>query len=170
MATNPNQPAPGTVNKPTTVPPAGAAPAGAAPAAGTAPAGPNGQTDGTEAKKEKKEKTKTGVSRPRLARPDENFVITVLKPGIKTGKSGQRYDMYRNGMTVKEYVDLMTTPEWGRTVGQVYHTLRWDTDPNRKLINIGPTVVPVPPPPEPKAKAPKEPKEPKEKEASKPAA
>jgi hypothetical protein len=96
-----------------------------------------------------------------MARPDENWVITVLKPGIKTGKSGVRYDQYRNGMTIKEYVELMTKEPYNRTVGQVYHTLRWDTDPHRNLIHLGPTVVPVPPPPPPKEKKVKAPKEPK---------
>jgi hypothetical protein len=65
-------------------------------------------------------------------------------------------------MTVKEYVDIMTKEPFNRTVGQAYHTLRWDTDPNRKLLNIGPTTVPVPdpePPKEKKAKAKKEDKE-----------
>ena len=65
-------------------------------------------------------------------------------------------------MTVKEYVEIITKEPFNRTVGQAYHTLRWDTDPNRKLMHIGPTVVPVPPPPEPKVKAKKEPKEAKD--------
>jgi hypothetical protein len=66
--------------------------------------------------------------------------------------SGDRFNQYVNGMTVKEYIDKMTGEPWKRTVGQIYGDLRWDTDPNRKLINIGPEVVPIPPPPPPKEK------------------
>jgi hypothetical protein len=109
--------------------------------------------NGGQAEEGKKKKaTKTGVARPRLARPDENHVITVFRPNSKTGKSGQRFDQVRTGMTVKEYVDLMTKEPYNRTVGQAYHTLRWDTDPNRNLLHIGPTVVPVPEAPPPKEK------------------
>jgi hypothetical protein len=148
-------PAPGTVHqapKPATGAPAQATPAQAAPAAQTDGAG----AEGEKPKKKRAAKAKTGVSRPRLARPDENHVITLLRPKAKTGKSGERFDQIFTGMTVKQYVDLMTSEPWNRTVGQAYHTLRWDTDPNRKLINIGPTTIDVPPPPpkpEPKAKA-----------------
>lgn len=160
---NPAPPATGTAHAPGQAAPVKpAAPAAAKPTAEAA-ATTNGQD--AETKKAKK----TGVSRPRLARPDENHVITVLRPNAKTGKSGQRFDRVKTGMTVKEYVDLMTGPEFNRTIGQAYHTLRWDTDPNRKLLNIGPTVVDVPPPPEPKVKAPKKAKEAKE-EPAKPAA
>lgn len=113
------------------------------------------QVDGGKPKKKKAAKAKTGVSRPRLARPDENHVITLLRPKSKTGKSGERFDQIFTGMTVKQYVDLMTGEPWNRTVGQAYHTLRWDTDPNRKLINIGPTIIDVPPQPEKPVKAPK---------------
>jgi hypothetical protein len=142
-------PAPGVVNpapKPVATP---------APAPGVVHvAGEKAETPEDKKPKEPKVKAekKTGVSRPRMARPDENWVITVFKPGVKTGASGLRYDQYVNGMTVKQYVDLMTKEPYNRTVGQVYHTLRWDTDPNRKLINIGPEVVPIPPPPPPKEK------------------
>jgi hypothetical protein len=101
----------------------------------------------TKAPAEKKAKApKTGVSRPRLPKPDDNHVITVLKPNAKSRASGDRYNQYKTGMTVKQYVDIMTAPPWNRTPGEVYADLRWDTDPNRKLINIGPTVVPVPAP------------------------
>lgn len=154
--TNPAQPAPGTVHKPTAVAP-GPTPAPAAATSG------NGQP--AEEKPKKKAKEKTGVARPRLARPDENHVITVMRPGAKTGKSGERFDQVRTGMTVKEYVEIMTKEPFNRTVGQAYHTLRWDTDPNRRLLNIGPTVIPVPEP-EPK----KEKVKAKDKEAAKPAA
>jgi hypothetical protein len=88
-----------------------------------------------------------------------------MRPGAKTGKSGERFDQVRTGMTVKEYVEIMTKEPFNRTVGQAYHTLRWDTDPNRRLLNIGPTVIPVPEP-EPK----KEKVKAKDKEAAKPAA
>jgi hypothetical protein len=165
---NPNQPAPGTVHKPTAVPSnpttgPSPAPAGVAPAAASG----NGQTAEGE-KPKKKAKEKTGVARPRLARPDENHIITVLRPGAKTGKSGERFDQVRTGMTVKEYVEIMTKEPFNRTVGQAYFTLRWDTDPNRRLLNIGPTVVPVPEPEPKKEKAKAKDKEPKD--AAKPAA
>jgi hypothetical protein len=152
--------APGTVHKPTAV--------ASGPAATPATTSGNGQPAEGE-KPKKKAKEKTGVARPRLARPDENHVITVLRPGAKTGKSGERYDQVRTGMTVKEYVELMTKEPFNRTVGQAYHTLRWDTDPNRKLLNIGPTVVPIPEPAPPKEKAKAKDKEAKE-PANKPAA
>jgi hypothetical protein len=140
-------PAAGTVHKPGD--PA-AAPAGAAqtPTPADASAPTNGQTEGEG----KKKKTKTGVARPRLPKFDETHVITVLRPGAKIRESGKRYDEYVNGMTVKAYIEKMTAEPWKRTVGQVYADLRWDTDPNRKLINIGPEVVPIPPPPPPKEK------------------
>jgi hypothetical protein len=153
-----NPAAPGTVHKPTppAAAPAAAAPATAAPAAAVAPvaaapaaaAPTNGQTEGEE----KKKKTKTGVPRPRLPKFDETHVITVLRPKAKIRESGKRYDEYVTGMTVKEYIDKMAAEPFKRTVGQVYGDLRWDTDPNRKLINIGPEVVPIPPPPPPKEK------------------
>jgi hypothetical protein len=120
----------------------------AADASLSTPAPTNGKTEG-EAKPKKKAKTKTGVARPRLTRPDENHVITVLRPKAKIRESGKRFDEYQNGMTVKQYIEKMTGEPWKRTVGQVYADLRWDTDPNRKLINIGPTVVPIPEPPKP---------------------
>src|SRR5262245_26291303 len=96
--------------------------------------------------KEPKVKKEGAVARPRLPKPPDDHVITILKPNAKSRASGERYNQYRTGMTVKEYVDKMTGEPWKRTPGQVYADLRWDTDPNRKLINIGPTVVPVPAP------------------------
>jgi hypothetical protein len=156
--TNPAHPAPGAVQKPTVV-----ASKTATPVDASAPAG----ADGGQAEEGKKKKAaKTGVARPRLARPDEAHVITVLRPNAKTGKSGQRFDQVRTGMTVKEYVDLMTKEPFNRKVGQAYHTLRWDTDPNRKLLNIGPVVVPIPEPEPPKEKKTKA----KEEKAAAPAA
>lgn len=145
---NPATPAPGTVQKPTptTAPPA-AAPA--QPATQAQPA-TNGQA--AEGEQPKTKKTKTGVSRPRLPKFDETHVITVLRPKAKIRMSGERFDAYVTGMTVKEYIDKMAAEPFKRTVGQVYADFRWDTDPSRKLINIGPTVVDIPPPPPPKEK------------------
>lgn len=157
MTTN-QTPAPGTVHKPTAVPntPAPAVEKAAAPA-----------TNGGEKTEEKKEKkTKTGVSRPRLPKFDENHKITVLRPNAKIRMSGERFNQYKTGMTVKQYIDVMQAEPFKRTIGQIYGDLRWDTDPNRRLINIGPEVVPVPPPPEPKVKKAKAEKE----EPAKPAA
>lgn len=96
---------------------------------------------------EKKAKApKTGVARPRLPRPEDEHIITVLKPNAKSRNSGERYNVLKTGMTVKQYMEIMTAAPWNRTPGEVYADLRWNTDPNRKLINIGPTVVPIPAP------------------------
>jgi len=99
-----------------------------------------------EKKEPKAKKEKTGVSRARLPKPDDNHVITVLKPNAKSRNAGDRYNQLKTGMTVKQYYDIMTAAPWNRTPGEVYRELRWNTDPERKLINIGPTVVPVPAP------------------------
>lgn len=168
MTTPTQNPAPGTAHKPTAVPNPPAPAANTAAPASTTASATNGE-DQAEDKKEKKTKSKTGVSRPRLPKFDESHLITVLRPNAKIRASGERYNQYKTGMTVKQYIDIMQAEPFKRTVGQIYGDLRWDTDPNRKLINIGPTVVPVPPPPEPKAKATKAAKEAKE-EPAKPAA
>ena len=102
-----------------------------------------------EAKPKKEKKEGATVARPRLPKPPEDHVITVMKPNAKREASGLRFNEYRTGMTVKQYVDKMTAPPWNRTPGQVYADIRWDTDEGRKFIHIGPTVVPVPAPPAP---------------------
>jgi hypothetical protein len=100
---------------------------------------------GTGEKKEpKKKKEPSGVARPRFARPDDNLVITVLKPNSKTGNAGKRFDVVKTGMTVKEYRDILTAAPFNRTPGEYYRELRWNTDPHRQLMHIGPSVVPVP--------------------------
>jgi len=102
---------------------------------------------GTGEKKEpKKKKEPSGVARPRFARPDDSLVITVLKPNSKTGSAGKRFDMVKTGMTVKEYRDILTAAPFNRTPGEYYRELRWNTDPHRQLMHIGPTTVPVPAP------------------------
>jgi hypothetical protein len=98
------------------------------------------------AKPPKEKKERTGVSRPRLPKFPDEWVITVLKPNAKREASGLRFNEYRTGMTVKEYVDHMTAPPWNRTVGQVFGDMRWDTEEHRKFVHIGPEVVPVPAP------------------------
>jgi hypothetical protein len=109
-----------------------------------------------EVKEPKKKKAKAPkepkepkVSRPRLPKFPDEYIITVLRPNAKTGESGKRYNAYRQHMTVKEYVDVMTAEPFNRTVGQVFGDLRWDTDPNRKLVHIGPEPIepPAPTPP-----------------------
>jgi hypothetical protein len=97
-----------------------------------------------EKKEPKAKKEPTGIARPRLPRPPEDHVITVLKPNAKTGATGERFKQAKTGMTVKQWVDLMTAPPYNRTPGEVYRDLRWNTDPHRQLMHIGPTVVPVP--------------------------
>jgi len=104
-----------------------------------------------EAAEEKKQR----VPRPRLPKLGDDQIITVLRPNAKTGKSAVRFNQYRTGMTIKEYVDLMTKEPHNRTVGEVWADIRWDTNPNRNLIHVGPTVVDVPPPPPPKEPKPK---------------
>jgi hypothetical protein len=100
---------------------------------------------GTGEKKEpKKKKEPSGVARPRFARPDDNLVITVLKPNSKTGDAGKRFDVMKTGMTVKEYRDILTAAPFSRTPGEYYRELRWNTDPHRQLMHIGPSVVPIP--------------------------
>jgi hypothetical protein len=93
---------------------------------------------------------KPKVARPRLPKLPEDHVITVLKPNAKSGKSGERFDQYKTGMTVKAYIDIMTKEPFNRSDGEVWGDIRWDIDPERQLIHIGPTVVDVPPPPPPK--------------------
>ena len=94
----------------------------------------------------------TKASRPRLPKLPDEHVITVLKPNAKSGKSADRFNEYRTGMTVKEYVDHMSAEPWNRTSGEIWGDIRWDTDPKRNLIHVGPTVVDVPPSPPPKEK------------------
>jgi len=111
--------------------------------AGPAQAAPAAKPAG-EKKEPKAKKESTGVARPRLPRPPDDHVITVLKPNAKTGATGERFKQARTGMTVKQWVDLMTAPPYNRTPGEVYRDLRWNTDPHRQLMHIGPTTVPVP--------------------------
>lgn len=99
--------------------------------------------------KKVREKKEGAVARPRLPKPPDDHVITVLKPNAKREASGLRFNEYKTGMTVKQYVDHMMAPPWNRTAGQVYADIRWDLEEHRKFIHIGPTVVAVPPPPPP---------------------
>jgi len=75
---------------------------------------PIGQQAGTATKptavpkEPKAKKEPSGVARPRFARPDDNLIITVLKPHAKTGNAGKRFDTLKTGMTVKEYRDILT--------------------------------------------------------------
>ena len=120
----------------------------AAPAAAAKPAPAAGEKKEPKAKKEP-----SGIGRPRFARPDDNLVITVLKPHAKTGNAGQRFDKLKTGMTVKDYREILCAPPFNRTPGEYYRELRWNTDPHRQLMHIGPTAVPVPAPaPAPAAK------------------
>jgi hypothetical protein len=92
------------------------------------------------------------VSRPRLPKLPDEHVITVLKPDAKSGASAVRYNVYKTGMTIKQYVEIMSKEPHNRSDGQIWADIRWDTDPRRNLIHVGPTIVPVPPPPPPKEK------------------
>jgi len=101
----------------------------------------------------KPKKEGTGVARPRLPKPDESHVITVLKENAKSRTANDRFMRYKTGMTIKQYVDKVHA-DFDRTDGQIYADIRWDAD--HKFIHIGPTVIPVPvaaPAPAPAAKA-----------------
>jgi hypothetical protein len=119
-------------------------------APGTAPT--DAQKKTPKVKKAENGSDKPKASRPRLPKLPDEHVITVLKPNAKSGKSAERFNQYRTGMTVKDYVDVMSKEPFNRSEGEIWADIRWDTDPDRKLINIGPTVVEVPPPPPPKEK------------------
>ena len=107
------------------------------------------------AKKVKTEGDKPKVSRPRLPKFPDEHVITVLKPDIKSGKSAERYNVYQTGMTIKQYVDIMTSEPWNRTEGETWGDIRWDADETRRLIHVGETVIDIPPPPPPKEPKPR---------------
>jgi hypothetical protein len=94
-------------------------------------------------------------TRQRLPRYADDQVITVLKPDAKSGAASIRYNVYQTGMTIKEYVDIMTAEPHSRSVGEVWNDIRWDTDPKRNLIHVGPEVVDIPPPPPPKVAKPR---------------
>lgn len=119
-----------------TVPPAGAKPA-------TAPA-PAGTAVKKEPKAPKIKKEGAAAPRPRLPKPPEEHVITVLKENAKSRTANDRFKRYHTGMTVKQYVEKLAA-DFQRTEGQTYADMRWDQE--HKFIHIGPTVVPVPPPP-----------------------
>jgi hypothetical protein len=105
------------------------------------------------------------VSRPRLPRVPEEYVVTVLKPGSKSTTAAERFNVYRTGMTIKEYLDIMTNEPWSRSAASTWADIRWDMDPVRAFINVGPTTVDIPPPPPPKEKKPKKAKKAAEAEA-----
>jgi hypothetical protein len=117
----------------------------AAQAAATTDAAAQAEVKAPKVKKVK-ERKEGSVVRPRLPKPPDDHIITVLKPNAKREASGLRFNEYKTGMTVKQYVDVMTAPPWNRTAGQVFADIRWDTEEHRKFIHIGPTVVEVPPP------------------------
>jgi hypothetical protein len=105
-----------------------------------------------EAKEPKAKKEGPKVARPRLPKLPDDHIITVLRPNAKTGKAADRFNVYKTGMTIKQYVETMSKEPFNRTDGETWGDIRWDTDPRRMLINVGPTVVDVPPPPPPKEK------------------
>ena len=114
----------------------------------------------TEGKKKtpkikKAEGDKPKASKQRLPKFPDDQVITVLKPNAKSGKSADRFNQYVTGMTIKDYIEVMTKEPFNRSEGEVWADIRWDTDPDRNLINVGPTVIDIPPPPPPKEKKPK---------------
>jgi hypothetical protein len=126
--------------------PAAHTPAPAASAAAAPAAAPTSEEKPQEAKPKKEKKAKKPPAegapvRTRLFKPPDEHVITLLRPNAKSRNSGDRFNEYRTGMTVKEYVDLIHT-KFGRSPGQVHADFRWDLE--RKFIHIGPTVVEIP--------------------------
>ena len=106
-------------------------------------------TEGAEgAEGEDKEK----VTRSRLPKMPDEHLITVMKPGSKYGTAAERFNQYRTGMTVKEYVDTMSKEPFNRPISMIYADIRWDMGEKHGFIHVGPTVVDVPPPPPPKEK------------------
>jgi hypothetical protein len=89
-----------------------------------------------------KPKKEGAAARPRLPKPPEEHVITVLKENAKSRTANDRFQRYKTGMTVKAYVDKCKE-DFQRTEGMIYADMRWDQE--HKFIHIGPTVVPVPP-------------------------
>jgi hypothetical protein len=93
-----------------------------------------------------KPKKEGAVARPRLPKPQEDHVITVLKENAKSRTANDRFQRYKTGMTVKQYVEKCKE-DFQRTEGMIYADMRWDQE--HKFIHIGPMVVPVPPPAQP---------------------
>jgi len=129
MAINPTGPAP---NAP-----------GATAAKPAAPAGEKKDPTKAAAPKTPKPKKEGAVARPRLPKFPDEHVITVLKEGAKARAAHDRFMEYKDGMTVKSYVDLIRE-KYSRTDGQTHADIRWDED--HKFIHVGPTVVPKPTP------------------------
>ena len=75
--------------------------------------------------------------RPRAWRPAPTDVIRLLIDyNPKRDESRKRFDLYRDGMTVADYVDaVVNSGTIGATVGKAYADLRWDTD--RSSIAVG---------------------------------
>ena len=109
--------------------------------------------DGKEPKEKKaaKPKKEGAVQRPRLPKPPEDHVFTVMKPGSKARGAHDRFMEYKDGQTVRQYVDLIKE-KFGRTEGQTFADIRWDQD--HGFIVVAATIVPKPvPPPAPQPAA-----------------
>ena len=102
---------------------------------------PAGEKKEPKAPKTPKPKKEGAVARPRLPKPPEEHVITVMKENAKSRTANDRFMRYKTGMTVKQYVEKIHA-DFDRTDGQIYADMRWDADHN--FIHIGPTTVPVP--------------------------
>jgi|SRR5215469_15787756 len=103
------------------------------------------KTEPKEPKEKKPRKKAEGaVQRPRLPKPDEAHVFTVMKPGSKARGAHDRFMEYKDGQTVRQYVDIIKE-KFGRTEGQTFADIRWDLD--HGFIHVGPTIVPKPAPP-----------------------
>src|SRR5215469_3237763 len=100
--------------------------------------------------KEKKEKKAKGPPRARRPRLAEDQKITLFRENPKRNVNAvgcrDRYDQYRTGMTIKEYIEALTKPPFSRTVGQTWSDLRWDLE--RNFIGVGADILPIPPQPE----------------------
>jgi len=111
-----------------------------------------GEATGAEETAETKEVKPRKNRRERF--PDDH-VITVLVDNPKHGACAARFDAYRTGMTIKEYVDILSKEPFNRSMGLNWADIWWDTDPKRNFIHVGPTEIERPPPAPPKEPKPK---------------
>lgn len=84
------------------------------------------QSDAPEAKSKKSRKTSPTVTTWKATKnfPVEATITLVTKENKKKRDAGKRFELYRNGMTVQQYIDTMK--EKGRTPAQTHGDIRWD--------------------------------------------
>jgi hypothetical protein len=96
----------------------------------------------------KKPKDPNAVQRPRLPKPADEMIVTVLKPNSKSRGAAERFQRYATGMTIRQYVDAVKK-DFDRTEGMIFADIRWDQD--HKFIHVDtsarPDLIPQPAPP-----------------------